>query len=111
MAHYLEIARAASYKLDAYNRRIVEARDFTDLGAILADAQVEYVDGTLTGLEVERIAVGCNEASEQLPLRSDPCSACNGQDWWLSGWDGGIRCRACDPPTRNDEAWPSQESR
>ena len=109
MAGYLETARAAHAKWDIYSRRLAGARDFADLGAILSDAQVEYVAGTLTGPEVERIAVGCNETSEELPLRADPCSTCNGQDWWLSGWDGGIRCRACDPPTMDDEAWPSQE--
>ena len=106
MAHYLEIARAAVHKLDVIQTRIEKARDHSDLGAVVADAEVAFAEGTLTGPEVEHLAVQCNEAARQLPLRADPCPACDGQDWWMSGRDGGIRCQTCTPPGEGDQAWP-----
>jgi hypothetical protein len=106
MAHYLQIARAAIQKSDSFWSRIATARDWSDLGAIVADAEVAFAAGTLKGVEVELLAGQCNETARNLPLCYDPCPTCAERDWWLSGWDGRTRCSACDPPAAIDQVWP-----
>jgi hypothetical protein len=104
-AEVLAALRATS-GVDAYRRRIAEARDSLDLYAVVSDAEVAYSAGTVTGDEVERLAALCNVAAQQLPLRADPCPTCEGRDWWMSGRDGGIRCHTCSTPGDGDQVWP-----
>jgi hypothetical protein len=91
---------------DAYRDRIVGARHWDDLRAVVTDAEVAYAEGTVTGCQVETLAEQCNEAARELPLQADPCPECGGRGWWLSCWDGNIRCSTCEPPLEGQQAWP-----
>jgi hypothetical protein len=53
--------------LDAYRQRITEATSWDDLYALLADAEIAYAAGELSGEEVERLAAICNQESHALP--------------------------------------------
>ena len=50
-----------------WRRRITEATSWDDLYAILADAQVAYCAGGLTGEEVEGLAALCAQEAHALP--------------------------------------------
>jgi len=72
MAYYLQIARAAVQLIDVFEARIVEAGDWDELRAIVTDAEVAYVEGMVTGGQVERLAEKCSKAAWDLPFRADP---------------------------------------
>lgn len=59
--------------VNAYRRRITEARSWDDLYAILADAEVAYAVSELTGEEVENLAVVLAKEARGLPDHAPEC--------------------------------------
>lgn len=53
--------------LAPYRRRVSEAVDWADLYAVLADAEVAYAAGHLTGEQVEGLAAVCAQEAQTLP--------------------------------------------
>lgn len=106
--------------LRALQERIGRAASWEDLPAVLADAQVCYVNGELTGEEVEGLATVCAQeaqalpevapaepaevrryAQNPLPSPDRPCHACGQSRWWRK--EGGQRiCAVCHPPPKRE---------
>ena len=115
--HKADLLRALEADpLVVFRGRIAIAQNWADLRVILADAEVAFAEGDLTGVKVERVARLCALVARRLPecasedtngprvyadevQQPNRCSACGRAEWWRDGY-GNRKCAVCHPPPR-----------
>lgn len=98
--HKAELLAVLSSPLSVYRERIARARSWDDLYGVLADAQLGYVNGELSGEEVEELAAVCAQEAHGLPEHADKCCACGQARWWVHPESGRRTCATCHPNPR-----------
>ena len=71
-------ALRGSQPLDIYRERIACAQCWLELYVVLADAEVAYVHGKVSGDDIDRLSDLCRKRSQQLPKQTETRGAPNG---------------------------------